>query len=66
MLCTCKDCDSHTTICHSICPAYLAFRENLDEKNKEARKRKDAYSDLYNFRREGIEMMRRRMNSNGK
>lgn len=33
-ICPCKGCDERTVTCHGTCEKYLAWRKDLDEKNR--------------------------------
>lgn len=57
----CKGCTERHVGCHSTCPDYIAFRNELDEHNAQENARKAAGSNMREYKSEVFEKYQRRM-----
>jgi hypothetical protein len=56
----CKNCTERSISCHSTCEKYLSYREQLDKQKDLILQAREAQSDLYNFKSNGIKKVMRR------
>ena len=47
----CKDCTDRFVGCHSVCPIYIHYKKEIDDRRKEKMKYNQIKSDCYEIRR---------------